>query len=100
VLRRERGAVDEKIETAEFAIERRAEIGDLLIVGDVARRDERIGELRGELADVFFEPLARVREGEAGACGGGRLRDGPRNRSFVGDADDEAVLALQVRQNP
>ena len=65
MLRCERRAVHEEIEPAELAIERRGELLDLLIAGDVARGDDWIGQLGRQLADVFFEPLAGIGKGEA-----------------------------------
>src|SRR5207247_2284332 len=55
-----------------------------------------IVERRGEVADVFLEPRARIRERQPGAGILRRFGDGPRDRTFVGDADDEAVLAGEV----
>jgi len=69
VLLRELGGVDEKVQPAEFLVERRGQIGDLLIVGNVARREQRILELLCELADVFLEPFARIRQRETRAFG-------------------------------
>ena len=86
----------QEIEAAEFAIERGAEVRDLLIVGDVARQDQRVVERRRELADVLLEPLARIGQRQARAGGRRRLRNRPRDRPLVGDADDEAVLAGEI----
>ena len=74
-----------------------AEVRDLLIVADVARQDERVVERRRQLADVFFEPLAGIGQREARARGRRRLRDRPRDRSLVRDADDETVLSGEIR---
>ena len=82
-----------KVEAAELAIERGAESRRSADRRDVARQDERVVERRRQLADVFLQPLARIRQRQARARGGRRLRNRPRDRAFVGDADDEAVLA-------
>ena len=67
---REPGAVHDEIEAAELAIERRRQIRDLLVAGDVARGDDRVvAELGRQFADVFLEPLARIRERDPGARG-------------------------------
>ena len=97
-LRRERRAVHEEIEPAELAVERGGEVRDLLVARHVARQDQRVVELRGELADVFLEPLARIGQREARARPRRRLRDRPRDRPLVGDTNDEAVFAGEVGQ--
>ena len=43
--RREAGAVHHEVEPAEFAVERRRQLGDLLVARDVARRDDGVVEL-------------------------------------------------------
>ena len=70
---------------------------DLRVVGDVERKDQRIGEAGGQLADVFFEPFALIGQRDARARGRGRLRDRPGDRSLVGDADDEAGFSRRER---
>ena len=47
-----------------------------------------------ELADVLLEPLALIGHREPGAGPRSRLRDRPRDRPLVGDADDEPVSSL------
>ena len=93
VARRVRGAVDDEVEAAERRVDLLEHPRDLRVVGDVERQDQRIGQAFGQLADVFFEPLALVGQRDARAGRRGRLRDGPGDRSFVGDADDEAGFA-------
>ena len=90
---RERRAVDEDIESAEFLVERSAELGDLIVVRHIARQDEGIVERRRKLANVLLEAGARIREREARPGLRERLRDRPRNRSLVGNAHDKCELA-------
>ena len=90
---RERRAVDEEIEPAELLVERSAELGDLLVARHIARQDDGIVERRRQLAHVFFEARARIRQREAGARCAERLRDRPGDRSLVGDAHDKCELA-------
>jgi hypothetical protein len=78
-LRRERRTVDDKIEPAELAVERRGQIRDLLIVRDVARHHQRLIQLRCKLADILLEPLTLIRQRKAGARRSRRLRDRPRD---------------------
>ena len=80
----------EEVEPAELALDLREHVRDLRIVGDVARQNQRIGEACGELAHVLLEPFALVGDREPRAGRGRRLRDRPRDRSLVRDADDEA----------
>src|SRR5205814_2596144 len=74
------------------------EIGELLIARHVARCNEWVLQRRRELADVFLEALARIRQREARARRGGGLRDRPRDRSLVGDADDQSLFSRKIRQ--
>src|SRR5205814_9751504 len=46
--------------------------------------------------DAGVDPSALVREGEAGPAVGQPLRDRPRDRALVGDAEDEAALAVET----
>ena len=49
---RERRAVDEEVEAAEFLVEAAAELGDLIVARHVARQNQRILQRRRELAHV------------------------------------------------
>jgi len=53
--RSEGGTVHQKIQAAELAIDRGKQIRNLPIVGDVAGKNQRIGESGGKLANVFLE---------------------------------------------
>src|SRR5438477_184737 len=70
--------------------------GDIVVGADVALGHERRVNRPGELADAGFDPFALVREGEAGPAVGQPLRDRPRDRALVGDAEDEAALAVEI----
>ena len=89
----------EEIEAAELAIERRAQRREVLVVGDVARQDERILELRRQLADVLLEPFARIRQRDPRALGRRRLRDRPRDGPLVGHTNDQSELSSQIRHS-
>ena len=54
------------------------------------------GERRGELAHVFLEPLAWIREHERRAFGRRGLRDRPGDRPLVGDTDDETDVSGEL----
>src|SRR5262249_13370783 len=51
----------------------------------------------GQLAHPGLDPLALVGEREPGAGVGEALRDRPGDRALVGDAEDEAALAVETR---
>ena len=87
----------EEIEAAELAVDRRGQIRDLLVARDVARREHGVRERRRQLPHVLLEPRARIRQREPRARGGRRLRDRPGDGALVGDADDEAVCAGEIR---
>src|SRR5262249_32148797 len=89
--------MDEKIETAELAIERRSQSVDLIVGGDVARKHERTLEFGGELPDILLQPLGRIRQREPRASRRSRLRNPPRNRAPVGHTDNETELARKIR---
>ena len=70
--------------------------GDFLVLGHVARQDERVRAKRaGEFLDVFLEPLALVGERELRALARPRLRDGPGDGAFVGDAENDPGFSVK-----
>ena len=96
VLGRERHRMQQQMQLAELFADRLEHAGDVVVLGHVARQDERVGaERAGEFLDVFLEPLALVGEGELGACAVPRLRDGPGDGAFVGDAEDNSQFASE-----
>ena len=94
---RERDRVDEDVE---LAAERLADLGedarDVVVRADVARGDERGVDRGGELAHALLDPLALVGERELRAAVGEPLRDRPRDRALVRDAEDERPLSLEM----
>ena len=93
VARGERHAVKDEVQAAEYLLATARDILNLIVAADVEREDQRIGEVRRQIADVFFQSLPLIRHGEPCAGVRNRLRDGPRDRPLVGDADDESVFA-------
>ena len=71
---------------------------DGIVARHIARKDERVVECRGELADIFLETLARIGEREARARSGSRLRNRPRDGALVGDANNQTMFSRQVTQ--
>ena len=67
----------------------------LLVGADVALGHERARDRLGQVAHVLLDPLALVRERELRPAGGEPLRDRPRDRAAVGDAEDEPTLARE-----
>jgi hypothetical protein len=89
-------AVNEEVETAELAFDVRHEIANLPVVADVTWAHQRALEARGKIADVLLEPFPLIGQGQPRAGGSSCLRNGPRNRSLVGDPDDEAVFSSEI----
>ena len=73
----------------------REDAREVVVGADVALGDERAGDGRGEVADVLLDALALVREGDARPLVGEALRDRPRDRALVRDAEDERLLAFE-----
>src|SRR5262249_54272631 len=61
----------------------------------VAGEGDRSRQLRGQLADAFFHPIALVGQGQAHARTGEGLGARPGDRALVGDAEDETGLAFE-----
>src|SRR4029079_2033651 len=55
--RRVGGAVHDEVEAAVRLVDRLEDGGNLRVVGDVERQQQRIGQGLGELADVFSKTL-------------------------------------------
>ena len=94
--RRVCGAVHQEVEPAELLADAGEDGGDLAVVGDVTRQDQRVVEPGAELADVLLEPLTLIGHRQPGAGPRGRFRNRPRDRPLVGHADDEPVLPSQI----
>jgi len=93
---RERDRVDEQVELAAERLghpaERRVEA---LVRADVALADERARDRLREVAHGLLDALALVGERELRAAGREALGDRPGDRAPVGDAEDEAALAVE-----
>ena len=63
-------------------------------IGHVAMAGDMRAELGGERLDPLLEGIALIGERELGALRGAGLGDAPGDRAVVGDAHDEAALAL------
>ena len=68
---------------------------DVVVRAYVALGDERARDGRREVAHVLLDALALVREGDRRALVGEPLRDRPRDRALVGDAEDERLLPFE-----
>ena len=95
LLARVGDGMHERVEAAEVALDTGEDRGDLGVGADIARIEHRARQGRGQLLDVFLEALALVGEGQPHAGPGQRLRDGPRDRAFVGDTEDDAGFAVE-----
>ena len=68
---------------------------DVVVRAHVALGHERARDARGEVAHVLLDALALVRECDRGPLVGEPLRDRPRDRALVRDAEDERLLAFE-----
>jgi hypothetical protein len=88
--------VHDEIKPAEVLFDSGEYRRNVFIGPDVARQHERrLRESLRQFVDVLFEATL-IRERKARSPARCRLCDGPRQRSFVGDANDEAELASEV----
>src|SRR5262245_13749502 len=86
----------DEIKPAEVLLDSGKNGRDVLVGRDVARQHERrLRESLRQLVDVFFE-AALICEGKARSAARSRLCNCPRQRSLVGDANDEAELTCEV----
>ena len=72
-------------------VEHGIDAGDVL---DVAGQHQFDAERFRQRLDALAERLALIGEGELGALRGQRLGDAPGDRMIIGDAHDQAALAL------
>ena len=95
VLRRKGDGVHDEIELAPVlgdALEHRLHLAGRV---HVERHDDRRFELARERLDVFLRLVVEIGHGDLGAERPERLGAAPGDRIFVGDADDEALLAFE-----
>jgi hypothetical protein len=95
---RERNGVDEQVELPAECLPDLFEDTVHVVVGaDVARRHEQARDRVGELADALLDAIALIGECQLRAAVGETLCDRPRDRALVGDAQNQAALALIAR---
>ncbi len=86
-------------EDVEAAAERVGNLGedarDVVVRADVALGDEGARDAGGEVAHVLLDALALVGERDARTLVGEPLRDRPRDRALVRDAEDERLLPFE-----
>ena len=78
----------------------REDTREVVVGADVALRDERTVDGRGEIADVLLDALALVGERHARPLVGEALRDRPGDRALIRDAEDERLLAFEPAGHP
>ena len=101
LCRRERDRVDEAVEaSAEHVCGRCEDAVEVGVGADVALADDVAADRLGQLAHALLDPLALVGERELGALRVEALRDRPRDRALVGDAQHEHLLALEPACHP
>ncbi|MSO81664.1 MAG: YihY family inner membrane protein [Alphaproteobacteria bacterium] len=89
--------MDDEVEPAPALRQRGEHRVHARFVGDVGGQDDGAADALGQRADALGQRLALIGEGELGAFGGHRAGDAPGDRTVVGDAHDEAALALHQR---
>ena len=63
-LRREGDRVQQQVQFAEFLTDDAEDAGDFVVFGHIARQNQCVrAEGASQLLDIFFQPLALVREG-------------------------------------
>ena len=88
--------MDNEVQAAELLVDAAEHRRDVLVGTDVARQHQRrLREALREVVDVLFE-AALIGEREPGAAIGRRLRNGPRKRPFVGDANNESQFSSEI----
>ena len=88
--------VDEDVEPAAEGVRHLGEdTRDVVVGAHVALGDERALDGRREVAHVLLDALALVREGDGRALVGEALRDRPRDRALIRDAEHERLLAFE-----
>ena len=68
---------------------------DVVVGAHVALGDERASDGRREVAHVLLDALSLVGEGNRRALVGEALRDRPRDRALVRDAEHERLLSFE-----
>ena len=69
--------------------------GDVVVRAHVALGHKRTGDALGQVAHVLLDALTLVRERDRGSLVGEALRDRPRDRPLIRDAEDERLLAFE-----
>ena len=88
--------MQDQIEPAETFFHRCENTPDLVVAGDVAREDQGVrAKGAGEFLNVFLQSIALIREREFGPFAMPRLRDRPRDGTFIGHAEHDPELAVE-----
>src|SRR5271168_1786156 len=69
---------------------------DFFVFADVAHEAFGSGQGEDEVSGFLLQALVLVGDGELHAGGVQSLSDGPGNRAFVSDSEDDGVAALEV----
>ena len=88
--------MNEDVETAAERIRRLGEDArDVLVGAHVALGDERALDRRREVPDVLLDALALVGERDGRSLVSEAIRDRPRDRTLIRDAEDERLLPFE-----
>ncbi len=95
LLRRERDRVQQEIELPPFLPDPFEHLLRLALDHDIHWHEDRCLQCLCERLDMLFSPIVQIGDGEIGAKRTKGLGTSPGDRLIVGDADDQALLALQ-----
>src|SRR3954447_15303907 len=87
--------MNDDVERAEYGSRSLNQVVDLLIGSDVAARDQRRTQLRGQGIGMALARLALVGETDSGTLTMQRLCNAPGDRTIAGEADDQGVFSLE-----
>jgi hypothetical protein len=96
VFRRIGNRVQQQVQLAKFFADGLEDARDVFILGHVARQNQGVAaERASEFLDVFLEAFALISERQFRALARPRLRDGPGDGAFVGDAEDNPSFSVK-----
>ena len=92
--------MQEQIQFTEFFADAFENICDFVVLRHVAWQNQSIrAKSSREFRDIFLHALTLISEREFRAFARPRLRDGPRDGTFVGDAEDDPGFSVEHWHN-
>ncbi len=87
--------MQQEVELAPLLLDPLEHLLHLAFDHDVERHEDRRFQRLRQRLDVFLRLFVQIGDGEVGPQRTKRLGAAPRDRLIVGDADDQALLALE-----